>query len=206
MILRSALTSIFILFASTFWGQTTSPAPLTFNGGFFGGATLSQVHGDGIGGFNKAGFHSGVVVEISRENRMLQLGVVYNQKGSRRPPNPTAGDYDTWAYKFTYIDLPVVMHYEYDGYQFMVGLQPSYLMKGQENFFGAYTPTTLPLNEWDLSGVLGMRMPYGEKSHVFMKFTQSIIAICPAPDSPITVWDNKMMNMTLELGTVILIR
>lgn len=206
MILRSALTSIFILFASTFWGQTTSPAPLTFNGGLIGGATLSQVHGDGIGGFNKAGFHSGVVVEISRENRMLQLGVVYNQKGSRRPPNPTAGDYDTWAYKFTYIDLPVVMHYEYDGIQFMVGLQPSYLMKGQENFFGAYTPTTLPLNEWDLSGVLGMRMPYGEKSQVFMKFTQSIIAICPAPDSPITVWDNKMMNMTLELGTVLLIR
>ena len=206
MILRSALSSLFFLFASTFWGQTTSKFPLSFNGGFIGGATLSQVHGDGIGGFNKAGFHSGVVVEISHENGMLQLGVVYNQKGSRRPPNPTIGDYDTWAYKFTYIDLPVVMHYEYNGIQFMIGLQPSYLIQGQENFFGAYTPTTLPLNEWDLSGVFGARMPYGDKSHLYMKFSQSIVAICPAPDSPLTVWDNKMMNMTLELGTAILIR
>lgn len=168
---------------------------------------MSQIHGDGIGGFNKLGFNTGVVVEIrSTQQKMLQLGVVYNQKGSRRPPNPTVGDYDTWAYKFTYIDLPIVMHRRFDDYELMVGIQPSYLISGEENFFGAYMPTTLPLNEWDLSGVLGARMQYGEKSHIYAKLTQSIVAICPAPDSPITVWDNRMMNMTLELGTVILIR
>lgn len=207
MIKRSILLPVFIFYALSIWSQTSDPTPLKFNGGIVGGATMSQIHGDGIGGFNKLGFNAGVVVEIrSTAKKMVQLGVVYNQKGSRRPPNPTIGDYDTWAYRFTYIDLPIVMHYGYDNYEIMIGLQPSYLIAGEENFFGSYYTTTLPLNEWDLSGVLGMRMQYSDKSHVFAKLTQSIVAICPAPDSPITVWDNRMMNMTLELGTVILIR
>ena len=64
---------------------------LQFNGGLIGGATVSQIHGDGIGGFNKVGFNLGATVEIGRSGKKnIQLGIVYNQKGSKKPPNPPA--------------------------------------------------------------------------------------------------------------------
>ena len=48
-----------------------------FNGGLIGGATASQIHGDGIGGFNKVGLHLGATIEIGwAENKNIQIGIV----------------------------------------------------------------------------------------------------------------------------------
>ena len=40
-------------------GQTpvADSKSVRFNGGFVFGPTLSQIHGDGVGGFDKYGFH-----------------------------------------------------------------------------------------------------------------------------------------------------
>ena len=69
-----------------------------FNGGFTAGATAAQVRGDGIDGFNKLGFHAGAVLDIRQfQNLGFQMGMVFNQKGSRKIQNINAGDYTTWA-------------------------------------------------------------------------------------------------------------
>ena len=98
---------------------------LQFNGGLIGGATASQIHGDGIGGFNKVGLNMGATIEIGRRGKKnIQIGIAYNQKGSKKPPNPPE-DYDTWKYRFTYIDIPITMSYSYKMFDILVGLQPS---------------------------------------------------------------------------------
>jgi len=211
--MRIGLFSILVIFLFPFSflsAQTSSSdgQAFKFNGGFLGGATLSQIHGDGVGGFNKIGFNLGATVEIRNSaKKSLQLSVVYNQKGSRKPPNPTAGDYETWAYRFTYIDIPIVLNYRYSSIDFIVGLQPSVLVSAKENFYGiSFDPTTIPIKEYDLSAVIGLRTKYGNHSILVARLTQSIIAIAPVPpNDPLVWWDNRMMNMTLELGVVYLI-
>ena len=175
-----------------------------FNGGLIGGVTASQIHGDGIGGFNKVGFNLGATIEIGRKgSENIQIGIVYNQKGSKKPPNPTAGDYETWRYRFTYIDIPITISYSYGIFDLLVGLQPSVLLAAEEDFFGvAWDPTGLPIKKYDLGAVFGIRTVYGDHSHLFARVTQSVLAIAPRPESPTGTprWNNRMMNMTVEVG------
>ena len=211
-------SKIFTLTASLFFallsfGQTSSSnsKTLSFNGGIVGGATLSQIHGDGIGGFNKLGYNLGATVQVlNHTDRGLHLSIIYNQKGSRKPPNPTQGDYVTWAYRFTYIDIPILyafslkkfglkdLHVEY-------GLQPSVLVAAEENFYGVdFDPTNIPIKDYDLNVVLGVQVEMNNGSRFFTRLTQSIIPIAPKPNNPLTWWDNAMRNMTLEMGFIVL--
>ena len=179
-----------------------------FNGGLIGGGTASQIHGDGIGGFNKIGLHLGATIEIGwSENNNIQIGIIYNQKGSKKPPNPAAGDYETWRYRFTYIDIPITTSYSYGIFDLMIGLQPSVLLAAEEDFYGGWLPTGLPIKEYDLGGVLGIRTVYGDHSHVFARVTQSILAIAPRPETPTGTprWNNRMLNMTVEVGVTYMI-
>ncbi len=176
----------------------------TFNGGLIGGATASQIHGDGIGGFNKLGVNLGATLEIGRAGKNnIQIGLVYNQKGSKKPPNATAGDYTTWRYRFTYIDLPLTISYTYRFMDILVGIQPSVLIAAEEDFYGVgWDPTGLPIKPYELSAVLGVRTMYSAHSYVFIRLSQSIMAIAPRPENPVGTarWDNRMMNMTVEIG------
>ena len=173
-----------------------------FNGGLLCGVTTSQVHGDGIGGFNKVGVNVGATIEIGRKSkRSIQLGIVYNQKGSRKqlPPNETGYP---WRYRFTYIDIPVTISYSYELFDILVGLQPSILLAAEEDFNGFWTSTGLPIKSYDLGGVLGLRTTYGDHSQLFARVTQSILAIAPRPETPTGTprWNNRMLNMTIEVG------
>ena len=180
-----------------------------FNGGLIGGATASQIHGDGIGGFNKVGFNLGAILEIGRKgSKNIQIGIVYNQKGSKKPPNPTVGDYETWKYRFTYIDIPITMSYSHGIFDLLVGLQPSVLLAAEEDFLGvAWDPTGLPIKKYDLGAVFGIRTVYADHSHIFARVTQSILAIAPRPETPTGTprWNNRMMNMTVEVGVTYMI-
>ena len=208
------LFTLLLFFAQTPWAQTSNTEfkVLTFNGGVNLGASLSQVHGDGIGGFDKIGFNAGAMVEIlNQEYKGIQLGVIYNQKGSRKPPNPNAVDNSTWAYKFIYVDIPVLYNFRYVikkmDVDFQVGVQPSVLISAKENFMGAYSDLSFELKDYDLSGVLGLRIKYGDRSYLFSKLTQSIIGIAPLQGNPSAYpwWIKRMRNMTLELGFTILV-
>ena len=173
-----------------------------FNGGLLCGVTTSQVHGDGIGGFNKVGVNVGATIEIGRKSkRSIQLGIVYNQKGSRKqlPPNETGYP---WRYRFTYIDIPVTISYSYELFDILVGLQPSILLAAEEDFNGFWTSTGLPIKSYDLGGVLGLRTTYGDHSQLLARVTQSILAIAPRPETPTGTprWNNRMLNMTIEVG------
>lgn len=140
----------------------------------------------------------------------IQIGIAYNQKGSKKPPNPPE-DYDTWKYRFTYIDLPITMSYSVAGYKkfdILVGLQPSVLLAAEEDFYGvAWDPTGLPIKKYDLGAVLGIRTVYGNHSHLFARVTQSILAIAPRPETPTGTprWNNRMLNMTVEVGVTYMI-
>ena len=190
--------------------------PWFFNGGYTLGVTAAQVRGDGIEGFNKLGLHAGAVVEV-RQYRDLgfQLGIVYNQKGSRKVQNPKIDDYTNWAYKFTYVDIPVTAVYDFkDGFTVGTGLQPGVLIGAFEDGLasgvadGEWEETTLPIRSWELSWVVWVGMRSGETGEWFLRHTQSLPGIVPKPDvvNPNVRWDDRMQNLTMQVGYTKLLR
>jgi hypothetical protein len=148
------------------------------------------------------GINVGATIEIGRKGKKsIQLGIVYNQKGSKKPPHPPE-DYYTWRYRFTYVDLPVTICYSYEIFDILVGLQPSILIAAEEDFLGSWDPVGLPIKSFDLGGVVGLRTLYGDHSQLFARVTQSILAIAPRPETPTGTpsWNNRMLNMTIEVG------
>ena len=93
-------------------------------------------------------------------------------------------------------------------FDILVGLQPSILLAAEEDFYGvAWDPTGLPIKKYDLGAVLGIRTVYGNHSHLFARVTQSILAIAPRPETPTGTprWNNRMLNMTVEVGVTYMI-
>ena len=194
----------------------SSGGPWLFNAGYTLGVTAAQVRGDGIEGFNKLGLHSGAVVEV-RQFRDLgfQIGILYNQKGSRKVQNPKIGDYSNWAYKFTYIDIPLTAVYDFkEGFTVGTGLQPGVLVGAFEDGLasgvsdGDWEPTTLPIRSWELSWVVWVGMRSGDQGEWFLRHTQSLPGIVPKPDvvNPNIRWDDRMQNLTMQVGYTKLLR
>ncbi|MDA0729629.1 MAG: porin family protein [Bacteroidetes bacterium] len=194
-------------------GQLLTPdVPWIFKGGYTLGVTAAQVRGDGIEGFNKLGFHGGVTLEIRQfQNVGFQLGLTYNQKGSRKVPNPKVDDYSNWGYKFTYVDIPITAVIDLkEGYTFGTGLQPGVLIGAWEDGLtsgvsdGVWEPTTLPIRPFELSWVVWVGMRAGETGEWFLRHTQSLPGIVPKPANPgpNARWDDRMQNLTMQLGYV----
>ena len=206
-----------VTLAVSLHGQAQSSGePWLFNGGYTLGVTAAQVRGDGIEGFNKLGLHGGAVVEV-RQFRDLgfQIGILYNQKGSRKVQNPKIGDYSNWAYKFTYIDIPLTAVYDFkEGFTMGTGLQPGVLVGAFEDGLasgvsdGDWEPTTLPIRSWEFSWVVWVGMRSGDQGEWFLRHTQSLPGIVPKPDvvNPNIRWDDRMQNLTMQVGYTKLLR
>ena len=213
MLARGISLFIGIFFSFHSLGQTSSldSKAVSFNGGFIFGPTLSQIHGDGVGGFDKYGFHLGTVVKMtSRSKNGIQLSLIFNQKGSRDPANIQQGNFSSHRYKLTYFDVPLVYNLNTSFADFQFGLQPSVLISAKESIDKLeYTAFLQPvIHPFDLGVVIGVQKNYGRGSTLFTRITQSIIPISPVPEldlPPGVRWNNKMFNMTLEFGVIILI-
>lgn len=190
------------------WAQDA--LPLIVRGGLQGGVTAAQVRGDGIEGFNKLGVHGGALIEVRQYRDFgFQLGLIYNQKGSRKIQNPKIDDYTNWGYKFTYIDIPLTAIYDFqEGFTVGTGLQPGVLVSACEDGLasgvsdGVWEPTTLPIRSWELSWVVWVGMRHGTDGEWFLRHTQSLSGIVPKPANPgpNARWDDRMQNLTMQVG------
>jgi hypothetical protein len=178
--------------------------PLEFRGYALGGLCTSQIHGDGVSGFNKFGVTGGFGLEIGRKgtSKSISGSLLYTQKGSRRVPNPKAGDYTTWSYRFTYIDIPILRQWQFaTGWWLGVGLQPSVLLSGEENFNQTgYAPTTIDLKPLDIGGIVSGGLEMGDHWDLEARLGQSLLPISPQPESAIVRFDNFLTNMTLQIA------
>lgn len=176
--------------------------PLRFSARLHGGFSATQVHGDQISGFNKFGLCAGATVDIRRSERQgVQWGILYAQKGSRRVPDTKNGDYNSWRYRFTYIDLPLIRAWNpTPDWWWGAGIQPSVLVSAEEDFYGnGYSELSyLKLNAVDVGAVLQAGYNVSEASTVEVRLSQSLLPISERPDQPVQRWDSFMMNMAIQ--------
>ncbi len=83
-----------------------------FRGELTAGVAGSQISGDQLGGFNKAGLLAGIGVRTQLSQK-LEAGfrMLYLQKGSRKPLKNDGTDSSYYLLRLNYIDIPFTIKY-----------------------------------------------------------------------------------------------
>tara|TARA_B110000467_G_scaffold161018_1_gene181333 strand:- start:308 stop:901 length:594 start_codon:yes stop_codon:yes gene_type:complete len=91
---------------------TNSLSAQNFDAGFVGGLTMSQISGDGLAGFDKAGARIGAYISypIPRKKMNFEVGMQYVQKGSRMPSGKSISNY---SMNLHYLEIPITVNYAF---------------------------------------------------------------------------------------------
>lgn len=191
--MRKLIFSTFLLIASL------SAFSQDFNAGIQMGMTGTQVTGDQLSGFNKAGLFGGFFV-----NRNLgtlgdgQLEINFIQKGSRKNANPDKGDYESYLLRLNYIEVPVMYRFRIKSYlRIETGLMMAYLINSKEfDIQGQVTPdpTVASFKKYDFSAFAGINYRINDNLALSLRYSYSILAIRPKPSTALYRYNGGQYN------------
>ena len=150
-----------------------------FEPGIILGLSGSQINGDGYGGYHKLGLIAGGLVStrISDDWR-TQFELYYIKKGSQKNPHPDKGDYESFNLNIKYLEMPVVIRYHHEKFNFETGLYRakmlSYNVADQYGQTEIYDP---PIKDWDFGGLIGFSYQYKERAEFNIRAKTSLIPI-----------------------------
>ncbi len=83
----------------------------TFEAGLIGGVNLSQLHGDGLAGFNQIGLNVGGRVAVQTSDRWKwNIDILFSQKGSNKgKDDPLSIPFD--KYRLNYAEVPIMVSF-----------------------------------------------------------------------------------------------
>jgi len=154
-----------------------------FGGGIILGLSTSQVGGDDLGGFNKAGLLAGVFANKSISPLFsFQMEMTYIQKGSN---NPKMNDYEHKNVgrpdiSLSYIEIPLLLQYKQsDVLEIEGGLLAAYLIDGYYNdIYGEMSTTTIdPFIDYDIGLLIGMDYKFSGDLSLNTRISNSILPI-----------------------------
>jgi len=162
---------------------TLSNQAQNFGGGIILGLSTSQVGGDDLGGFNKAGILAGFFANKSiSELLSFQMEMTYIQKGSN---NPDMNDYKSKNVgkpdiSLNYIEVPILLQYQQNTtLKIEGGIQFAKLINGYYNdSYGEITYSgTTPFIKNDVGLLLGMDYKFSGNLSLNTRISNSILPI-----------------------------
>ncbi|HBS85343.1 MAG: hypothetical protein A2W91_16175 [Bacteroidetes bacterium GWF2_38_335] len=175
-----------------------------FKGGLFGGAVASQVYGDKLSGYDKAGFHVGGYVSnnFGSKDNGFRFEIQYITKGSRKNTNIKIGDYRFYLLRLNYIEMPFTFYMKSKMVKNLIyeaGLSYGVLVSAKEDPDGGgfYVPDYPPYRDWEFAGHAGIRYRFSEKWDFATKVSYSILKIRPYPGNQAYYFDRGQMNNVL---------
>lgn len=153
-----------------------------FGGGVILGLSTSQVGGDDLGGFNKAGLLAGVFANKSISPLLsFQMEMTYIQKGSNNPKMNTA-EHENYLKPdifLSYVELPLLLQYhQSEILKIEGGIQSAYLIKGYYNdLSGKMENANSPFIEYDFGLLLGIDYIFANKLSLNTRISNSILPI-----------------------------
>ena len=177
---------------------TLSNQAQNFGGGIILGLSTSQVGGDDLGGFNKAGLLAGVFANKSISPLLsFQMEMTYIQKGSN---NPKMNDYEHKNppipdISLSYIEVPLLLQYKQsEVLEIEGGLQFANLITGYYNdTYGKISTTTIdPFIDYDIGLLIGMDYKFSENLSLNTRISNSILPV-----------DNPLFNSKEKYNSVL---
>ena len=154
-----------------------------FGGGMLVGISSSQVGGDNLAGFNKAGLLVGAFANTSiSELLSFQMEMTFIQKGSN---NPKMNDVEHPNYRkeditSSYIEVPLILQYHQSNkLKIEGGVQLAYLINGYYNDLNGKIPiyTVNPFIQYDFGVLLGINYKYSKNISFNSRVSNSILPL-----------------------------
>ncbi|MEE2953742.1 MAG: porin family protein [Bacteroidota bacterium] len=149
-----------------------------FKGGIIVGLSTSQLSGDHLEGFNKAGLIFGGFTSRSFSEKISgKMELLYIQKGSK---NPEANDYNSTIlheYYLDYIEVPVILQYQIQEQTLIeTGLQIGVLIKSKEqDVNGNEMKHWKDFNKTDFSICLGLNYSLNSNWSLNSRYSNTIL-------------------------------
>lgn len=133
-----------------------------FKGGIMAGFNGSQLDGDFAKGYHKMGLIGGTWIQRELSDDFFWgMELKYIQKGSRINPTNRNGNWK-FIYRLNYIELPVLIGYNYQPFYFFTGLSYATLLsKSGYNSFGEDPLVTYDTtSRWELGMFAGIKVDF----------------------------------------------
>ena len=149
-----------------------------FEGGAVLGLVGSQIAGDQLAGYKKAGLNVGGWINLPiGEKSKLQMELTYIQKGSRDNPDYEKEKYDSYLMRLGYVQLPFVYLYQYNNFLgFEAGLGMNFLIHSNEKFSG-YETIDSPFKRTNLCFTGGMSFRITDLIKISLRTDNSLFSI-----------------------------
>ena len=170
-----------------------------FQAGLNGGIATSQVHGDNLSGFNKAGVAAGGFVKrILNDKWDALFEINYVQKGSRKIPNPAKGDYRSYLLRLDYAEVPVVIRFKI---QKQIALETGFAFAGlvrekeiNNEINMIQTQQSAHFNKTDFSFIIGLNYLFKTNVDFIARYTNSFLPIREFSAGPV-YYQNWFFNL-----------
>ena len=171
---KKLLLCLFLTFLSLFSFSQN------FKGGVIAGIATSQVSGDALGGFHKAGLYLGVFTELPLSLiSNIKMEMNYIQKGSN---NPKISENFVPDISTSYIEVPIsVNYYQNETMCFEIGIQTAFLLNFSDNDEYGPIPNdqSIAFNKVDLGAFIGMNYHLTNNILLNSRISNSILPIRP---------------------------
>ena len=146
-----------------------------FQGGIMAGFNVSQIDGDGLSGYNKAGLVGGAYVMTDFTERWgAQMEIRYSAKGSATPKD----DIRNIRIRLQYIEIPLVAKFEIvDNFDLEAGLSFGYLFNASRDDGYGYVKYDEIDGNTDLAICVGLGYSFFERLTVNIRYSYSIFPL-----------------------------
>jgi hypothetical protein len=198
--MKKLLPIAFILFYSSFsYSQK-------FHGGLFAGIAASQISGDQLSGFNKAGIYAGGFTNYYfTEKSALELEIYFIQKGSHKSQRPKNNDYSAYNLNLQYVEMAILYQWHFSkrfyletGPALGVILNTLAVEKDENGIVPNYSRPRF--NQFDLCVIAGLGVNISEHFKANIRGENSIIPV----RKPDFTWrlDRLQYNSTITLSLI----
>ena len=156
-------------------GKVTSQ---TFDAGLTGGIVGSQISGDNLGGFNKAGFQAGAFSGFKLSEKIgVRFEMYYIQKGSRKNYNPEEPQFPFYLLRLHYVEVPILLRYHHKRFVFEGGLSYGTLFKSLEEDVSGVLPSTIPFKRSEIAGQVGIGTNITDNLAMVWRYSNSLLPV-----------------------------
>jgi hypothetical protein len=175
-----------------------------FKAGVLIGISATQISGDDLGGFDKAGLVAGGMVSTSISEKFdMAMEITFFQKGSKKNSKPEKGDYNSYNLRLNYIEVPVLFQWMYSK-RFTFEAGPTFgalLSSKEENELGEipWDPPR-PFDNFELGITGGMRVHFAQNFSSIFRLSSSVLPVRPHQSGASYRANYGQYNASLVLG------
>lgn len=180
-----------------------------FKVGFLAGVNGSQVHGDELSGFNKAGFIAGGFAKKQLNDTWdIKFEILYTEKGSRKNARPEKGDTKFFLLRLNYAEVPLVFRFRHKKFIGELGLSEGFLVQHRQWDEVGEVQITDRARRTETNLITGIAWKLTDNLEINARYTNSIFAVrkfdVPAYYTSRFLnlfnrgWYNNVLNFTLH--------